>query len=108
MNIRLCAPAVLIAFVAAGSGPAMAQANGAPATPDSGNTVIVQPGQALPAESGDDIVCRVVPPTTGTRLGGGRECHKRREWAQRQQDSQDITRRQETIGFLWAPKGVGH
>lgn len=101
------APAAVMALIAAGVGPAVAQANQAPAAPEP-ETVIVHPGQAPAAESGDDIVCQIVPPTTGTRLGGGRECHKRREWIQRQQASQDLTRAQERTGFVWAPKGPGH
>ncbi|HEX3431702.1 MAG TPA: hypothetical protein VHT03_12540 [Rhizomicrobium sp.] len=109
MNSFWCAPAVVIALSAAGVGPAMAQANEAPATPDQGNTVIVQPGQAPgAAESGDDIVCQIVPPIIGTRLGGGRECHKRREWVQRQQDAQDATRAHERLGYIWMPSGGGH
>ena len=104
----LCALAAAIALIAAQMSPAMAQANNVSAIPDPGNTVIVQPGQVPAAESGDDIVCRTVPPTTGTRFGGGRECHKRREWAQRQQESQDITRKHEELGYVWAPNGVGH
>ena len=46
----------------------------------------------------DEIVCKDQPPATGTRLGGGRECHTVREWNQREKDSQDILRKQQTIG----------
>jgi hypothetical protein len=106
MNSLLCALA--IAFIAAGVDPATAQVNEAPVATDPGNTVTIQPGQAPAAESGDDILCQIVPPTTGTRLGGGRECHKRREWVQRQHDAEAITRAHERIGYIWAPKGVGH
>lgn len=101
--------------VVAALNSAAAQTNEAPAVPLTGNTVIVQPDNTVivqpgpaAAESGDDIVCQIVAPTTGTRLGGGRECHKRREWLQRQHDAQDITRHQETTGFIWNPKGAGH
>jgi len=51
-----------------------------------------------PAQSGDtaqnattdqdQIVCRRVAPPTGSRLGGGRECHSQREWDQRARDAQ--------------------
>lgn len=34
------------------------------------------------------IICKTSPPTTGSRLGGGRECHTQREWDQRQKDAQ--------------------
>jgi hypothetical protein len=47
----------------------------------------------------DEIVCRETPPTTGTRFGGGRECHSVRQWRQRQEDSQRILRQQQKVGF---------
>lgn len=47
----------------------------------------------------DEIVCRNQPPTTGSRLGGGRECHTVREWNQREREAQDITRHQQMTGF---------
>jgi len=47
----------------------------------------------------DEIVCRNEAPATGTRLGGGRECHTVREWNQRERESQDVTRRQQVTGF---------
>ena len=47
----------------------------------------------------DEIVCKNEPPTTGSRLGGGRECHTVRQWNQREKDAQDITRKEETTGM---------
>ena len=47
----------------------------------------------------DEIVCRNSAPATGTRLGGGRECHTVREWNQRQQDAQQYTRQQQVMGY---------
>lgn len=47
----------------------------------------------------DEIVCKNQPPATGSRLGGGRECHTQREWDQRQKDAQDITRKEELQGY---------
>ena len=47
----------------------------------------------------DEIVCKNEPATTGSRLGGGRECHTVREWNQRQKEAQDITRMQERTGL---------
>ena len=47
----------------------------------------------------DEIVCKNSPATTGTRLGGGRECHSVREWNQREKQAQDITRQQQVMGL---------
>lgn len=59
---------------------------------------------AVPQQSAgvnlDEIVCRNSPPPTGSRLGGGRECHTVREWNQRERESQDLTRQQEVTGFV--------
>jgi hypothetical protein len=46
----------------------------------------------------DEVVCKNSPPPTGSRLGGGRECHTQREWNQRQQDAQRALVRLQTIG----------
>src|SRR5690242_7455920 len=48
----------------------------------------------------DQIVCKEAPPKIGSRLGGGRECHSEREWRERQQESQDMLRRQQRMGFM--------
>ena len=47
----------------------------------------------------DEIVCRNTPAPTGSRLGGGRECHSVRQWNQREKEAQDITRKAEQEGF---------
>ncbi|HEX3429750.1 MAG TPA: hypothetical protein VHT03_02595 [Rhizomicrobium sp.] len=81
------------------AGPSMA----APA-PAPGPTA---PQAAAPEQSGvnlDEIVCRNSPPATGTRLGGGRECHTVREWNDRERQAQDLTRRQQITGFAQQPK----
>ncbi|MGD0192827.1 MAG: hypothetical protein ABSD74_18975 [Rhizomicrobium sp.] len=51
----------------------------------------------------DEVVCRNNPPPTGSRLGGGRECHTQREWDQRQKDAQQATMMGEMKGLA----GVG-
>ena len=53
----------------------------------------------------DEIVCKMQPPTTGSRLGGGRECHTVREWNLREKEAQELTRQQEREGL--AVKGSG-
>ena len=47
----------------------------------------------------DEIVCKNQPPATGTRLGGGRECHTVRDWNRRDKEAQDITRKEQQTGF---------
>lgn len=47
----------------------------------------------------DEIVCRSEPPATGTRLGGGRECHTVRQWNERQREDQLILQQQQKTGF---------
>jgi len=58
---------------------------------------------AGPAVNLDEVVCRSVAPPTGSRLGGGRECHSVREWNQREQDSREALLRAQQTGF--ATKG---
>ena len=45
----------------------------------------------------DEIVCRPVAAPTGSRLGGGRECHSVRQWNDRERQSQDATREQQRM-----------
>jgi cytochrome c5 len=60
---------------------------------------------AAPAMSGsssvnlDEVVCKNSPPPTGSRLGGGRECHTQREWDQRQKEAQDALIKNQQVGF---------
>ena len=51
---------------------------------------------AAPAPSDpDQIVCKELPPETGTRIGGRRVCHKQREWdAIRQRAADELEKRQ--------------
>ncbi len=39
------------------------------------------------ATNPDEIVCKMTPAPTGSRLGGGRECHSQREWDQHERDA---------------------
>jgi len=48
----------------------------------------------------DQVVCRLTPPPTGTRLGGGHECHTQREWDARQKEAQkELMERQMPAGL---------
>ena len=73
------------------------------------STQPAQPGQeaALTEVNLDEIVCRDSPPRTGSRIGGGRECHSQREWNQRQRDSQDALMRHQRMGFAGVTGGNG-
>ena len=83
--------------------PALAAAQAAPAPvapvapPTAQTAVATSDGSNV---SLDEIVCKNQAPATGTRLGGGRECHTVREWNQRERDAQDITRHQEREGMV--------
>jgi len=48
----------------------------------------------------DEVVCKDQAPATGTRLGGGRECHSVREWNRREREAQELTRHQERGGMV--------
>jgi len=74
-----------------------AQTAAAPATP-------TQPAAAATGVDLDQIVCKEAPAKTGSRLGGGRECHSQREWNRIEKEAQDITRRQQQMGYM----GGGH
>jgi hypothetical protein len=87
---------------------APAQTPGVAAAPASTMAAASAPA-ATPNQSGgsvvnlDEVVCRVVAPPTGSRFGGGRECHTVRQWNQRQKDSQDILTREQRMGTAGSP-----
>jgi hypothetical protein len=101
------APAAATATAA----PTTAAAPAATATATAAPMAAASPGAAMPAPAAtaaaadssavnlDEVVCRTVAAPTGSRLGGGRECHTVRQWNQRERESQDLTRQQERIGF---------
>jgi hypothetical protein len=72
------------------------------ASPTPPTVTIIAPAQQTASElvNLDEVVCRNEAPATGTRLGGGRECRTVREWKQREQQAQDITRKAEIVGFV--------
>jgi hypothetical protein len=53
----------------------------------------------------DEIVCKQRPPKTGSRLGGGRECHTVRQWNQWQIDSQNALMHQQQMGNIQMGRG---
>jgi hypothetical protein len=62
---------------AAAAAPAATASPAAPAATDSNGVNL------------HEVVCKQTPPPTGSRLGGGRECHTARQWNQMQLDSQN-------------------
>ena|SRR5215469_3541770 len=71
------------------------QAATAAATPPASETVVVN-GERVGL---DQVVCKNQPPTTGTRLGGSRECLTVREWNQQRREAQDITTKSQIQGY---------
>jgi hypothetical protein len=61
---------------------------------------------AAPASNPDEIVCKNSPPPTGSRLGGGRECHTQREWDDRTREAQKATENAEMHGMFGTPGGT--
>lgn len=114
----VCSSAILGQAALAQTGTASAPpASAQSAAPSSASPATAAPSQAaaaaaatapaaVPQESAsssvnlDEIVCRNQPPATGTRLGGGRECHSVREWNQREREAQDATRREQATGMV--------
>lgn len=101
----------VLTLVTAVSLPVLASAQTQPAAADASAPMAVPamqsqmaqtaaPAAATSGYNGDEVICRMSPPTTGTRLGGGRECHARREWDQRTRDAQDATRAMSAPGAL--------
>ena len=80
------------------AGPAPAVASGQTAPMQS--AAPAQMAAAAPAadvSARDQIVCKMTPPPTGSRLGGQRECHTQAQWDERMKENQDqVTREQNT------------
>jgi cytochrome c5 len=76
-------------------------------------TVTAQTSTAAPAAAAsstsdlDEVVCRMTPPATGSRLGGARECHTAREWNRRQQNSQDTLMKAQSVGMQQPLNALG-
>jgi hypothetical protein len=46
----------------------------------------------------DQIVCRMEPPPTGTRLGGRRVCHTQHDWDEQMKAAQRLTMDKQQVG----------
>ncbi len=65
------------------------------------------PVASAPVNDPDEIICKVEPAPTGSRLGGGRECHTRHDWDERTKAAQKATQDQEMRGLAGTPGGPG-
>ena len=57
----------------------------------------------------DEMVCKTLPPPTGSLIGGRHICKTQREWDAREKQSQDAIRRGQTFGGMKStgPGGAG-
>lgn len=63
-----------------------------PAKPPPNVTVLSESNSAQIARDKSAIICRTLPPETGTRMGARRICHTEAEWEAQSRDGQDATR----------------
>jgi hypothetical protein len=78
--------------------PAATATPGAPAPAVTGATAAPAASTTADADL-DQVVCKDAPAKTGSRIGGGRECHTQREWTRMQHESEELTRHQERNGY---------
>jgi cytochrome c5 len=109
--VLVSAAAMLVpALASADSAPTQAapSAQTAPAPTVTAQTATAAPVAAASSTSDlDEVVCRMTPPATGSRLGGARECHTAREWNRRQQNSQDTLMKSQSVGMQQPLKTLG-
>jgi hypothetical protein len=98
-GILMAVTAILLAPSVASADPAPTQQPAETAMQPATAQEAAPPAVAASAVNLDEVVCRAVAPTTGSRLGGGRECHTVREWNQREQDSREALLRAQQLGY---------
>jgi hypothetical protein len=79
--------------------PAFAAVSADPTTPSA------TAAPANPSSNPDEIICRMSPATTGSRLGGGRECHTQHEWEAMRRQAQQNLNNQQMQGQTMRPPG---
>lgn len=103
MTMVLVSAATMLVPALASADPAQAHAAPAPSVQTAlAPTVMAQAAPAAAASSAsdpDEVVCRMTPPATGSRLGGARECQTAREWDRRRQESQRILESSQRSGL---------
>jgi len=88
-------PAAVLVVVALSAGAAFAQSQpGSAAAPvNPGDVAGSTANQTAAAQQDKDpMVCRKLPPPTGTRLGGRTVCLTQKQWDQQEKDSQEALR----------------
>ena len=111
VTMVLVSAAAMLVPALASADPAPTQAAPAPSMQTApAPTVTAQTAPVAAASSTsdlDEVVCRMTPPATGSRLGGARECHTAREWNRRQQNSQDTLMKSQSVGMQQPLKTLG-
>lgn len=79
----------------AAAAPAPTMATQTPTAPSAAATASADNGVNL-----DEVECRSTPPATGTRLGGGRECHTVREWNERMRQDQRMLEQRQSVPMM--------
>lgn len=57
------------------------------------------PQSSAAADDSNKMVCRTLPPPTGTRLGNRHECHTQAEWDERMREDQKKTSQIQNAGY---------
>jgi hypothetical protein len=98
ISLAASSPGPLLAqsTASAQAGQPAATAQSAPAATQQAASTPVAQASAQP--NLDEIECRSLPPTTGTRLGASRECHTIRQWNERQREEQRMLQQQQNLG----------
>jgi hypothetical protein len=93
--------AVMAAALAAASDGSAAQSSPPASAAPAGSVTVNSPPK--PQDPLDQVVCRYME-ETGTRLGGGKVCHTRREWAEATRQSREsVEQVQRNGGFTKLP-----
>lgn len=77
----------------------------ASAVADPATTPASAANAAPAADNADPMVCRMLDPPVGSRLGARKICHKQSEWLQIETDAHDIVNQIQKAGTLSNPKG---
>jgi len=57
-----------------------------------------------PADDPNQIICETMGASSGSRIGGARECHTKKEWDMRRQEHQRALISQQNHALMGAPR----
>lgn len=100
--LGVSSPALADSTDGSAASPAAA-ASGATTAPTASQQAAATP-KVDPAHDPDKVICHYITPT-GSRLGGQKVCHTRREWNQNTQDSQDALNHATGAALQRSPPG---